>query len=95
MMPGWIQDRRTGKMIPKSERIPRQRIHMIAPDMAPYESPVTGKMVDGKKERREDLARTGSRPYEKGELRDDLRRREDAMKADERAMTQYMRDRFA
>ena len=33
-------------------------------DLPGYQSPVTGKWVDGKRARREDLKRTGSRPYE-------------------------------
>jgi hypothetical protein len=37
---------------------------MIVPDLPGYESPVTGKWVEGRKARREDLKRTGSRPYE-------------------------------
>lgn len=37
---------------------------LIMPDLPAYVSPVTGKLVDGRRARREDLARTGSRPYE-------------------------------
>jgi hypothetical protein len=33
-------------------------------DLPGYESPVTGKWIEGKRARREDLKRTGSRPYE-------------------------------
>ncbi len=37
---------------------------MIFGDLPSYQSPVTGIWVDGRKARREDLKRTGSRPYE-------------------------------
>jgi hypothetical protein len=33
-------------------------------DLPAYESPVDGRVVDGRKQRRDDLARTHSRPYE-------------------------------
>ena len=33
-------------------------------DLPEYESPVTGQVVAGRRQRREDLKRTGSRPYE-------------------------------
>ena len=36
----------------------------IHPDLPGYESPVTGKWVEGRRARRDDLARTHSRPYE-------------------------------
>lgn len=41
-----------------------QALHFIQPDLPGYESPVTGKWVEGRKARREDLLRTGSRPWE-------------------------------
>jgi len=37
---------------------------MLMPDLPGYLSPVTGLWVDGRRARREDLLRTGSRPYE-------------------------------
>ena len=37
---------------------------LIVPDLPGYVSPVTGLWVEGRKARREDLKRTGSRPYE-------------------------------
>jgi hypothetical protein len=39
----------------------------VQPDIPGYESPVTGKWIEGKSQRREDLRRTGCRPYEEGE----------------------------
>ena len=45
---------------------PSQREYgsLIMTDLPGYQSPVTGKWIEGRKARREDLARTGSRPYE-------------------------------
>jgi hypothetical protein len=43
---------------------PRKAGVHIWDDLPDYESPVTGKVVAGRKQRREDLKRTGSRPYE-------------------------------
>ncbi|HCE07466.1 MAG TPA: hypothetical protein DEQ40_02475 [Oxalobacteraceae bacterium] len=39
----------------------------VAPDLPGYASPVTGKWIEGRSARREDLRRTGCRPYEDGE----------------------------
>lgn len=36
----------------------------VIPDIPGYESPVTGKWIEGRKARREDLKRSGSRPWE-------------------------------
>lgn len=33
-------------------------------DLPGYESPVSGRWIEGRRARRDDLARTGSRPYE-------------------------------
>jgi hypothetical protein len=41
-----------------------EALHFIQPDLPGYESPVTGEWVEGRKARREDLLRTGSRPWE-------------------------------
>lgn len=37
---------------------------LIVPDLPGYQSPVTGLWVEGRAARREDLKRTGSRPWE-------------------------------
>jgi hypothetical protein len=41
-----------------------QALHFIQPDLPGYQSPVTGLWVEGRRARREDLKRTGSRPWE-------------------------------
>lgn len=43
---------------------PEPRSPMIFGDLPDYVSPVTGLVVSGRRARREDLKRTGSRPYE-------------------------------
>lgn len=37
---------------------------MVWNDLPAYESPIDGRPVDGRRQRRNDLARTGCRPYE-------------------------------
>lgn len=44
--------------------LPEPRTPMIFGDTPGYQSPVTGLWVDGKVQRREDLKRAGSRPWE-------------------------------
>lgn len=41
-----------------------QRSHYVIPDTPDYVSPVSGLVVSGRKQRREDLKRTNSRPWE-------------------------------
>jgi hypothetical protein len=41
-----------------------QALHFIQPDLPGYESPIDGRWVEGRKARREDLLRSGCRPYE-------------------------------
>lgn len=40
------------------------RAHYVIPDTPDYVSPVTGLVVSGRRQRRNDLARTNSRPWE-------------------------------
>ena len=39
-------------------------VHYVIPDTPDYISPVTEKLVSGRRQRRDDLARTNSRPWE-------------------------------
>lgn len=48
---------------------------MVHGDLPGYHSPVTGKWIEGRRARKEDLKRTGSRPYEDGERQEFERRR--------------------
>ena len=47
-------------------------------DYEPYEGPVTGRMIYGKRERERDLRESGCRPYEQGEMQDQQHRVADA-----------------
>lgn len=47
----------------------------VCRDLAGYESPASGKWVEGRRQRAEDLARTGCRPYEAGEREEAEKRR--------------------
>ena len=44
--------------------MPEPRGPMVFGDLPEYQSPVTGMIVAGRRARREDLKRTGSRPWE-------------------------------
>lgn len=73
------------KLVPRDECT---EIHNFAPavfgDYAPYVSEASGKVVDGRKARREDLKATGCRPYEKGEREAYFKNRESLMAKQDR-----------
>jgi putative FmdB family regulatory protein len=54
---------------------------MVAVDYPAYVSPASGKLVTGKKEHLEDLARTGCRLFEPGEQKDFAKRQQASEKA--------------
>lgn len=58
----------------------------VQPDLPGYESPVTGQWIEGKSARREDLRRTGCRPYEDGERQDFQRQKAHDEKKFEKSM---------
>lgn len=62
---GWV-DLKTGEPMKTQEGI---FAPMLCRDIAPYVSPVTHKVVDGRAARRDDLARTGSRPVDPSEFK--------------------------
>lgn len=41
-----------------------QALHFIQPDLPGYESPIDGRWIEGRRARRDDLARNHSRPWE-------------------------------
>lgn len=43
---------------------PPQESAYVQPDLPDYESPIDGRLVSGRRQRRNDLARSGCRPYE-------------------------------
>lgn len=61
----WVWSRELNRLVEVSTD---SRADPVAPtvwdDLPAYESPVDGRPVDGRRQRRNDLARTGSRPYE-------------------------------
>lgn len=56
---------------------------MVVPEIPAYLSPASGKMITSRRERREDLIRTGNIPWEPGIKEQIERRRQDLIKADE------------
>jgi hypothetical protein len=54
---------------------------MVSSDYEPYVSPASGKLVSGRRERIEDLKRTGCRPYDLGEKEAWLKRKGDRQAA--------------
>jgi hypothetical protein len=41
-----------------------QALHFIQPDLPGYESPIDGRWIEGRRARRDDLARSNCRPWE-------------------------------
>lgn len=66
----WIQDRETGRLVEESVWIamhsnePKGRSAYVWRDVPDYQSPVDGRLVSGRRQRRYDLQRTNSRPWE-------------------------------
>lgn len=61
----WVWDPMLKELVEITPGAPvEQRAPMIVPDLPGYVSPVSGLWVEGRKARREDLKRTGSRPWE-------------------------------
>lgn len=60
----YIWDRNRRELV----EVPLERAAPVAPmvwdDLPPYDSPIDGRMVDGRRQRREDLKRSNCRPYE-------------------------------
>lgn len=59
----YVYDPATKEMVEVAARR-SEALHFIQSDLPGYESPVTGLWVEGRRARREDLRRTGSRPWE-------------------------------
>lgn len=59
------------------DRIPEPRRGLtIIPDLPAYRSPIDGRVIDGRKQRREDLKRHGCVEYDPGMKQDAGRRRQ-------------------
>lgn len=92
----WVQ--RDGKLIPKNEAPPRPRERPgpdIMPDLPEYTSPIDGRLISGRRQRREDLARNDCRPYEKGEREEFARQKESEQRALGERVERYIRERFS
>lgn len=59
----WSPERNELVEVPTDYNQP-PRTHYVIPDTPDYVSPVSGVVVSGRRQRRNDLARTGSRPWE-------------------------------
>ena len=77
-MPSYVFDRSANRMVDKADYYARKYDAVAAKasdmpmpyvrgDLKPYRSPVTGKMVEGRSARREDLARSGCREVDPSE----------------------------
>jgi hypothetical protein len=61
----WVWDPKVNDLVEVSTEYQQaQAAPMVVPDLPGYQSPVTGLWVEGRKARREDLARTGCRAWE-------------------------------
>ncbi len=69
---------------------------LVVPDLPDYVSPVSGEVVSGRRQRREDLKRTGSRPWEgmESEKKEAARRTEAADKAYDQRLTTAVTKEF-
>lgn len=65
-MPTWVQDSKTGKLVPKHEWVNQKNNYpeIIIKDFDAFESPASGEIISSKQKYLDDLKRTGSRPYE-------------------------------
>jgi putative FmdB family regulatory protein len=59
---------------------------LISPDYTAYNSPIDGRLIQGKREHLADLARNGCRIREPGETRENAQRREAAQASFEKAV---------
>ena len=85
----YIQHPETGELILAEDyRAPHRPAFYVQPDLPDYESPIDGRVVHGRAGRREDLRRSGSRPYEGREVeaREAARVRKNHEAAQERAI---------
>lgn len=85
-------DPKTGEMVEITRERPRAVSAAVMGDLPGYESPASGKWIEGRRARREDFKRTGTRPWEgmEAELKEADRR-----KAREEAQQEQLVDRMA
>ena len=95
----YIQDRKTLKLIPASEYYAdkvEDKHHFIIPDTPGYVSPVTGLWVEGRKQRKADLERSGARPWEglEAEKKEAARMKEYVCAQEDREVKQAVEQAF-
>ena len=66
---------RNGKLV-EDVKVQRQNYHNVQPDIKPYWSPVSNKMIDGRTQRREDLKVSNCREVDPGEKKDFMKQPE-------------------
>lgn len=87
----YIQHPETGELILAHEyRAPHRPTFYVQPDLPDYESPIDGRVVHGRAGRREDLRRSGCRPYEgrEAEAKEAARIRADEARGYDRRLEQ-------
>lgn len=87
----FIQHPDTGELVLASEyRAPNRATFYVQGDLPDYESPIDGRVVHGRAGRREDLRRSGCRPYEgrDAEAKEAARIRADDARAHDRRLEQ-------
>jgi putative FmdB family regulatory protein len=62
----------------------------VVADYAGYESPVTGRWIEGRRAHQEELARTGCRVYERGETQEFIRRKAERQRQFDRAVEEVV-----
>ena len=86
----YSEDEGRNVLVPKQEAEPLHEV-MVIGDIEGYESPVTGLWVEGRRQRREDMKRSGCREYEPSEKQEMFANRERELDRQERRDIQRMR----
>lgn len=60
----YVWDKELKRLVEVGFARPKSVTPYIQPDLPAYTSPIDGRVVDGRRQRREDLLRSNSRPYE-------------------------------
>ena len=60
----WVWSREKNQLVEVDTSRPAPVAPIIWNDLPAYESPIDGRPVEGRRQRRNDLARSGCRPYE-------------------------------
>lgn len=88
----WRWSRERGELVEISVQQPRSEAPVIWDDLAGYESPVSGLWIEGRKARRDDLARHQCRPWEGMEQE---RKEADKVQAERSRQTDQLAERMA